>query len=207
MSITKAIAEIDAYLLCLRQVRDLLRGSDRVSARPVRAQKQAGIRVAKKASATGTTAQTLKVQHQRESRERKPGPECKTVESVVIPVHSSSDIISAKQLMPIQSGILTPRDRQLPVGRNSTRKEGRRHHKQLQPIAGTETPKPANPLKSHTPFRVVVVSRDEAQKARKQAEPVVVTRSRTPTTPQSGRLAFEALFNDNAKSSVASSVK
>jgi hypothetical protein len=41
MSIAEIVAEIDAYLLCLRQARDLLQASDRVATRTVAGPKQA----------------------------------------------------------------------------------------------------------------------------------------------------------------------
>jgi hypothetical protein len=106
----------------------------------------------------------------------------------------------------MQSDISEQKEAQLPVAENRAQYPVRLHPKRRKSTAIKETPTPASPLKSIAPFRVVVVSAEEAQKARKHAASAAVEHHRAPTTLRTGRLAFEALFKDEADSAVLAAV-
>jgi hypothetical protein len=206
MSIAKIISEIDAYLLCLRQARDLLAGPNGVAGRPNAAHKQARAEVTKKTSTSAKAARLRKVQLRRESVQLKADAESKAVDLVVTRLDSALHKTGVIEMMPVRSGASVPQDVQLPVRRDRSQDAGLQRREQQKQAAAVESAKPARMLAGSAHLRVVVVSAEEAQKARKQTEYSAARHYRTPATPQSGRLAFEALFKDEADSAAAPSV-
>jgi hypothetical protein len=138
--------------------------------------------------------------------QRKADAESKDVELAVTPIDSAPDKAGAIQIVPVRSEASVPQEVQLPVRRERSQDAGRERREQQKQAAAVESAKSAKPLAGPTPLRVVVVSAEEAQKARRPAEYPVAVHFRTPATPQSGRLAFEALFKDDADSASVSSV-
>jgi hypothetical protein len=206
MSNAEIVAEIDAYLLCLRQARDLLQGSNRVATRTVAGPKQAVAQVAGRTSASRATSRNLKVLRQRNSAPRKPRVGNKPIDLFTAPSTLASLASSAISGTPLQSETSEQKVAQLPAVENRAQYSLRLHPKRRKSAAIKETPMPASPLKSIAPFRVVVVSAEEVQKARRQAESAAVEHHRAPTTLRTGRLAFEALFKDEADSAVSAAV-
>lgn len=206
ISTAEIITEIDAYLLCLRQARELLDGLDGVARRHNVARKQAPIKVTKAASVTSITAPTRKVRVHHKVARPKMDQGRKTADLVV-----ASARMMTVQMTPVQPEVTV----ELPIAGegvllSSEPKRaldlGRRHINQQRQAKVSESAKPVNALSNSAPYRVIVVSAEEAQKSRESAAHPAVNQPRVLANGLTGRRAFEALFTDATDSSVASSV-
>jgi len=81
---------------------------------------------------------------------------------------------------------------------------GRWHSNRQTRAKVQESAKPVNALSNSTPFKVKVVSAEEAQKARERAARPAVNHQHVSASGLTGRRAFEALFTDATDSPVAS---
>jgi hypothetical protein len=206
MSTAEIITEIDAYLLCLRQARKLLDGSDGVARRHNVTRKQAPIEIMKTASAISITASSRKVQtHQRVARPKTN----RGIKAASLVVASGRGV--AVQMTPIQPEAtaelqIVGEDALLASGPERTQDLGLRHSNRQAPAEVQESAKPVNALSNSAPYRVVVVSAEEAQKARERAARPAVNHQHVSASGLTGRRAFEALFTDATDSPVASSI-
>jgi hypothetical protein len=169
MSTAEIITAIDAYLLCLRQARELLDGSDEVARRHNVARKQAPIKVTKAALTTSTTALTRKVQaHQKLARPRtnqgRKAADLPAASGRIMTVPMTHIRPEATTELPIAG-----EDALVSFGPKRAQDLGRRHSNRQTGAKVQESAKPVNALSNSAPYRVVVVSAEEAQKARERA--------------------------------------
>jgi hypothetical protein len=207
MSVAEIITEIDAYLLCLRRARQLLAGSDGLARRRNAACKQAATEAKETASAAATAPRIQMAKALREAVRRK--ATITEIERVALAVAPDGE--KAVQTMLFQPHTTAQR---LPVGKGVLSSAEWDHaqntvRRRSEPRKQTTVPKsakPANALSGPVPFRVVVLSAEEAQKAREQAARSVISDQRASSAGLTGRTAFEALFKDGVDASIASSV-
>lgn len=206
MPIAEIVAEIDAYLLCLRRARQLLASSDEVARRRNAVRKQVPTEIAKTVLATSTAGRIQKVQARRRTASRKTIPESKGADMAVVPdsVVTSETTLSHADTTAQQSPV--GESLPVPAGRNRTPNVSQPRSDRQKQAASPETAKAANALGGSAVSRVVVVSAEEAQQARERAAHPAVMHHRASATGLTGRAAFEALFSDGIDSSVAASV-
>jgi hypothetical protein len=206
MTIAEIIDEIDAYLACLRHARDLLLA-------PMTKARREGESRRKRVVKAGKTGQPLsskpRIREKKSRFDRKVAPAAipeQRVDSVsrvggpVAPqaAELTQPLVAVtpqkpQQDVPIER--LPSSDRQM----SSTRTARRRVTKRA---FGTilET-KPAIALAGPVHSRILVVSAEQAQRERERAAQSEVRRPRVPATGLTGKLAFEALFNDGSDTS------
>lgn len=207
MPIAEIIHEIDAYLSRLRQARTLLSEG--------RAQEPKGrvpggksiARQAKAASSSKRRADEIK------SRSNRPVPHLKKIKKRVdssSPVSSAmvdhSPISKQPQIAeperPVEQGVVITK---LPArGRIRAIKSVRLPAANSVLGAKRNQAKPPIALARPVESKIVVVSAEQARREREQAAPPTVRRPRVPSSGLSGRLAFDALFNDEPDPSKAS---
>lgn len=102
MPIAEIIAEIDAYLLCLRRARHLLASSDGVARQLNAVRKQVPTEIAKMALATSTAGRVQKVQAHRRTAPRKTIPESKGADMAAVPdsMVTSETTLSSNRILP-----------------------------------------------------------------------------------------------------------
>jgi hypothetical protein len=204
MSTAEIITEIDAYLLCLRQARELLDGSDEVARRHNVARKQAPVKVTKTASAISITALSRRVQaNQKLARPRtnqgREAADLPAASGKMMTVQMTHIRPEATTELPIAG-----EDALVSFGPKRAQDLGRWHSNRQTRAKVQESAKPVNALSNSTPFKVKVVSAEEAQKARERAARPAVNHQHVSASGLTGRRAFEALFTDATDSPVAS---
>lgn len=198
MPIADIVREIDAYLLCLREARDLLSTPVPVT-RPERA--NLGKKKVKRKKTAPAVSSRPRIQKSK-SRSNGVVRRRKKVEARVDPDPSplARPAADAEQ-SPVAA---TPLALQGTVEKevSSKNKQNRpttfRHRRRVRQTLETkpEKVKPATVLAVGMSSRVVVVSAEELKRERELAANPEVRRPRLPAAGLSGRLAFEALFKD-----------
>jgi hypothetical protein len=214
MQIAQIIDEIDAYLLILRQARDLLLASKTGAShlkRPVRGEK-------KVVASTKPKLPTLSGKprnHPSQSRSGRQRPKAQKRDGRAHSIAAVPGPVAQQPVRPEQAlSVATARipahdvnkDGQLPktpiVLKARTRRMGTRGAISRKPNAAI---KPAIALAGSVHSKVVVVSAEQLQRQREQAAtPPPVQRPRIPASGLSGRRAFEALFKSEGDPSNSS---
>ena len=204
MSIAEIINEIDAYVVRLRNARDLLLApmTEAQRKRDLR-RKRAGM-ANKRGRPLSSAARIL----EDESRfDRTATPMATLKQQVDSPSRVRSFVASqagttkppvAVQKLPQDACFvrLPGPDRKT----SSTRTSGRPVTKRASDTA-LEYSKPAIALAGRVHSKIVVVSAEQAQRDRERAAQPAVQRPRVPAIGLTGRAAFEALFNDGSNTS------
>ena len=204
MPITEIIIEIDAYLSLLRRARELLL-PERTEAPEKRApgrQRKAMVQRSGQASSTRRRGEENK------SPSNHPAAHLKTVGQGAA---TNSQVASAAADHPSSSErakITEPKrviQESIPITRLPARRRTSPVRSRTQRIAKPSSStrpvamRPAIALAGAMNAKVVVVSAEQAQKEREQAARPAVPRVRPPRSGLTGRLAFEALFEDGTK--------
>lgn len=205
MTIAEIINEIDAYLLCLRHARDILLAPMTEGRR----ERESHRRVVK-ASKTGRPFSSKPRIRAKESRfDRKVAPAL-TLEQRVDSVSRVRGSVAPQAAVLTQPPVaVTPQkpqqdvpiewlpssDRQMSSTRTASRPVTKRA---FGPILEN---KPAIALAGPVHSKILVVSAEQAQRERERAAQSEVRRPRVPATGLTGKLAFEALFNDGSDTS------
>jgi len=207
MTIAEIINEIDPYLLCLRNARELLRAPMR-KARRKRAPRS---KMAVKASKKGLPSSSLPrigVNEPRFDRVVAPATTPKQgVDSVsrvrgsvapqaAVPKQPPFAVTAQKPEPDFPIERLPASDRQISSVRTERRSVTKR-------ALGTilENSRPAIALAGPVHSKIVVVTAEQAQRERERAAQSEVRRPRVPATGLTGKLPFEALFNDRSDTS------
>jgi hypothetical protein len=202
MSVAEIIAEIDAYLRCLRQARDLLAGCSEVAGPRDASRRQMSIEVTQKSSVCSARVRIPKIKTRQRAAQRKTKSESKAVDLLVAP--DSMTAVQATQFQPHATSQQSPPGEKTPffAGENRAQDAKRQRSGWRKQTTASESAKPANALAGAVPLRVVVVSAEEARKARERAVPSAVRRQSVSGAGLSGRMAFEALFKVGSDPSV-----
>ena len=201
MTVAEIINEIDAYLLCLRHARDLLLAP----MTEARRERESRRKTAVKASKPGRPLSSKPRIRENKSRfdpmvapattpRQNVDPDSQVRGSVgpqaAVPEQPPVAVTAQKPQQDVPIERLPSSDRQM----SSTRTARRRVTKRA---FGTilET-KPAIALAGPVHSRILVVSAEQAQRERERAAKSESRRPRVPATGLTGKLAFEALFND-----------
>jgi hypothetical protein len=206
---SEIINEIDAYLLRLRQARELLldRMTEGPHKRVPRRKRKVIVRQAAPAFSSRRRADENKPQSnhavahlKKAAKHVDAGAEVPSVESPKASDSENQGMITPVRT--IQQSVLT---RTLPAIEPSTSIRPVRH-RTAKPGLNTKRDdiKPPIALAGSVSSRVVVVSAEQVQREREQAAHPANRRPRTPSSGLSGRLAFEALFKDETDPSKAS---
>lgn len=205
MSISRIVAEIDAYFFRLRQARELLAGSEKVAGQRHASRKRVATRVTEAISAPSPVARIQQAKVRQKVVQRTTNAANKAADLVVVP-----DTTTAAQDVSFQPEAASPlspieKDTRLSAGRTRTEYAGRQQSGRQEQVTTLEQAKPMNTISGSAPSRVVVVSAEEVRKAREKAAQPIVKRPRVSVAGPNGRKAFEALFNDESNSSAAPS--
>jgi hypothetical protein len=205
MSTAEIITEIDAYLLCLRQARGLLAGPEGIARRRHPLRKRAVAKATEATLAPPPVARIRQVKARQKAVQQTTNAVNKAIDLVAVP-----DTMTAGQIASPQPEAAVPqspieKDARLSAGRNRTQNAGRQQSGGQEQATTSEQAKSVNAISGSAPFRVVVVSAEEARKAREQAAYSIVKRPRASVAGLTGRKAFEALFNDESNSSATPS--
>jgi len=199
MPIAEIIHEIDAYLLQLRQARELLsRRITKVAQKQLpRRKKKALVKrtvptpSSKRQPAENKSRSIRSVAHRKE--QKGPSEPASGVSSVVVsgPAYMEQSIkVEPERTIPQTVAITRlPASRRIRSFRSASQRTARQ--------ASRTNPEPVQPaiaLAGPTNTRIVVVSADQIQRERAQAAQPAVRRPRISSSGLSGRLAFEALF-------------
>ena len=207
MTISEIINEIDAYLLCLRNVRDQLLAPMRKARRKSEPRRKRAV----KASKTGPPLSSKpRIRVNKPSFDRMVAPATTPKQRVdsVYRVHGS---VAPQAAVPKQPPVAVRaqkpqqdvRIERLPASDRQISSTRTVHRPVTKRALGTkpENSKPAIALAGPVNSKIVVVSAEQAQRERKRAALSEVRRPRVPATGLSGKLAFEALFNDGSDTS------
>ncbi len=197
MTIAAIVNEIEAYLLCLRHARDLLLApmtEARRRKRVVRASKtgrplSSRPRIREnKARFDGMVAPTTTPKQRLDSVSRVRGS---VARQAAVPQQMSVAVTAQKPQQDVGIERLPASDQQMSSTRTVRRPVTKR-------AFGTilENSKPAIALAGLVHSKIVVVSAEQAQRDRERAAQSEVRRPRPPATSLTGKLAFEALFNE-----------
>jgi hypothetical protein len=207
MPIAEIIHEIDAYLLRLRQARELLSGRIREvpQKKLPRRKKKVGV------TRTDPTPSTKRQASEKNSRSNRPVAHRKEEKGLGDPAAWVSSALplsrtaSTKQSTIVQLEPTIPQTlaiTRLPASRRMSSVRSFRDRNAKGALRSSPEPgKPATALSGSTNARIVVVSAEQVQREREQAAQPVARRPRIPASRLSGRLAFEALFADPTDSS------
>jgi hypothetical protein len=202
--LAEIINEIDAYLLRLRQARDLLAASTTTEQRSRGPRRQTALSVRRRVWATRNAQPLPEKKLPSGIATRKAKPVAENLRGSQNRV--SVTVESAERNEPALSAP-EPALHQLD-GALSLQKENRRATPQLsRPVrkekapAKPESPKPATALSRSVPTGWIVVSAEEAKRQREPEAHPAQLRSNTPSRGLTGKRAFEALFRDISESS------
>jgi len=202
MNIAEILNEIDAYLLCLRQARELLLAPITEARRERESRRKRVVRVSK-------TGQPLPSKPRiRENKSRfgrivapapTPTQQLDSVSRVrgsvgpqaAVPEQIPVAVTAPKPQQDVRIERLAASNQRMSSTRTVRRPATKR-------AFGTilEKSKPAIALAGPVHSKIVVVSAEQAQRERERAAQSEVRRPRPPATGLTGKLAFEALFND-----------
>ena len=207
MAIADIIDAIDAYLLCLRNARELLLAPMTNARRKRASRSKRKVKVGKTAPTVSSRRNEKKNRPDRAVRERK--IENERVDSLAqvrgavarqpaVPVQPLIAATAATPQPTIEKEIVSPKRQMASV--RSVRHRTARTRISTKP----ENIKPAIALAGSMNSKIVVVSAEQAQRERDRAAQSEVRRPRPPATGLSGKLAFEALFKDEPDPSKAS---
>jgi len=202
MTIAEIINEIDAYLLCLRHARDLLLAP----MTEARRERESRRKTAVKASKPGRPLSSKPRIRENKSRFDPMVAPATTPRQNVDPDSQVRGSVGPQAAVPEQPPVAVTAQKpqqdvtieRLPSSyrqRSSTRTVRRPVTKRA---LGTilENSKPAIALANPAHSKIVVVSAEQAQRERERAAKSESRRPRLPATGLTGKLAFEALFND-----------
>jgi hypothetical protein len=206
MTIAEIINEIDAYLLCLRHARDVLLAP----MTEARLEGESRHKRVVKASKTGRPFLSKPRIREKKSRfDRKVAPAATPEQRVNSASRVHGSVAPQAAVLTQPPVAVTPQKPQqdVPIERlpssdrrmSSTRTARRPVTKRA---FGTilET-KPAIALAGPIHSKILVVSAEQAQRERERAAQSEVRRPRVPASGLTGKLAFEALFNDGSDTS------
>jgi hypothetical protein len=209
MPITEIINEIDAYLLRLRQARELMLelGTEAPLTRQARRETKVMVKQAKPAFSSLRQADENKsrskhsVAHLKKIRKRV-DMSARASSSVARQASDSEHLADVEQERMLQQNVPITR---LPARRRSGLGRSLLHRAAKRALVNNlDAMKPAIALARPLETKIVVVSAQQVQREREQARRPVVLRPRLPAAGLSGRSAFEALFKDETESSKAS---
>jgi hypothetical protein len=206
MTIAEIINEIDACLLCLRHARDLLL-APMTGARREREPRRKRV---VKASKTGRPLSSNVIRENKSRFDPMVAPTT-TPKQRVDPVSRARGSVNPQAAVPKQPPVAVTAQKpqqdvtieRLPSSHrqmSSTRTVRRPVTKRAFSTV-LENSKPAIALANPVHSKIVVVSAAEAQRERERAAQSEVRRPRVPATGLTGKLAFEALFNDGSDTS------
>ena len=199
MSIAEIIKEIDAYLVCLRNARDLLLAPNREARRKSEPRRKTAVRVSK----TGRPLSNKPQIRELESRfDRMVAPVTTPRQRVDSPSRVRDSVVAqtAVRKPPVEVAPQNPQqdirierlpapDRQI-----SSIRTVRRPIKKRTLGSTLEYSKPAIALAGPANSKIVVVSAEQVQ--RERAAQSALRRSRVPLIGLTGKAAFDVLFND-----------
>jgi hypothetical protein len=188
MSTPEILTQIDAYLLCLRQVRSLLDGSEEIFKRHHVSRKRVVAKATEAMSTSSAETHMQQVKVQRKTEPRKKDAASKPVDAIA--AFGAKLAIEAASLKPEAAVQTLSIEKATPF-----LVEPKKKNRPEQAMTSERTDL-AKAINGAFPSRVVVISAEEVQKAREQAHPSVKP-PRTQSTVLSGRKAFDALFGDN----------
>ena len=207
MTIAAIINEIDAYLLCLRQARDLLltpmteapRKSEPRRKRVVKASKtdrplSSKPRIGEnKARIDGMVAPTTTPKQQLDSVSTVRGS---VAPQAAVPQQMPVAVTAQKPRQDVRIERLPASYQQMPSTRTVRRPVAKR-------AFGTklDNSKPAIALGGPVHSKIVVVSAEQVQREREKVAQATVQRPRVPAIGLTGQAAFEALFKDGSDTS------
>jgi hypothetical protein len=206
MPIAEIINEVDAYLSRLRQARELLLdGSTEPPQKTVRRRKRGVmVRWSRPASSIRRRADEKK------SPSNHPVAHLKPVRKRVDPSSEATSAVAEHLSHSEQTKISEPKrtvEESVPITRLPASRQispiRSVKHRFAKPSSGSKPGpiKPAIALAGPMNTKIVVVSAEQAQKEREQAARPPIPRPRRSASGLSGRLAFEALFEDGTKPS------
>ena len=204
MPLAEIINEIDAYLLRLRQARDLLAAPAITEQRSRGRSRQTAISARRRVRATRNAQPLPEKNLPTGITTRKPKPVAESLSGSQNRV--SITVESAERNEPALSAP-EPALHQI-EGALSLQKENRRATpqrrrpvRQKKALAKPESPKRATAPSRPVPTGWIVVSAEEAKRQREPEAPLAQLRSDTPSKGLTGKRAFEALFRDISESS------
>jgi hypothetical protein len=199
VSIDKIITEIDEYLVRLTTARDLLAGANHTVVHRKASTKQQQNRAMQPTVAArfrGTRIQASKL------RRIDNTSESKSIDPLNAPKSFPADTTSVtrESFAPIQVEARVPIRREaFPVEKQLPKPGGsQRRTRQRASIVKPLSVQPAIARNDSSSNKIVVVSPEEVRRARERAVQTAPKRRITSMIPSSGRLAFEALFGDEA---------
>ena len=201
MPIPEIIHEIDAYLLRLRQARELL--ASRIT--NVQAKELPRRKTKAPVRRTDPTPSTRRETAANKSQSNRPVAHLKGEKRFAHPVAQVPGALAPPQAAITEQSTIMQLERAIPQAVAITRLPASRRIGSGRSVrlpsanragrTGPEPGKPAIALAGPTNARIVVVSADQLQRERAQAQPVE-RRPRIAASGLSGKLAFEALFAD-----------
>lgn len=202
MAIAEIINEIDAYLFRLRNARELLRAPITQAPHKNEPRRQKAVKASK------TVRPFSRKPRIRENKSRfdrivapakTPKQRVDSVSrvrgSVVVAKQPPAAVSAQKSQQDVRIERLPASDRRIRSPRTERRPVSKRA------FATTLETKPAIALAGPVHSKIVVVSAEQAQRERERAAQSEVRRPRVPATGLTGKLAFEALFNDGSDAS------
>jgi hypothetical protein len=214
MAIADIIRQIDAYIVRLRQARDLLAASlasaletresyrtkkVRVgnSAPELPAKKRVAVVKSRLNEAEGKVKAASRPNDSAEEPRRPVVPQ--TVEALQPQIAPTAEV-PVETLRPVETFAPAQTGERAELG-TASRRASRRGIRETPSKANAETRKPVNALSNSTASGIIVVSAAEVQRERERAAQSVAVRPRVSWTGQTGRLAFEALFKNEPDTS------
>jgi hypothetical protein len=207
MPIAEIIKEIDAYLSRLQRARDLLL-APMMEPQPKRMHRhKRKINIGRKSAPAFSSRSELHANRSRAKRAASQGNRAKKLTSVP-PVRRSAvrkaarpeQSQSAAIESAVQSTVTPPQivNKEVPASKRQIPSTRSARRTTATPAIRTKLKetKPAIALAGPMTSKIVVVSAEQARQERERATQPQVRRPRPPSTGLSGKLAFEALFND-----------
>jgi hypothetical protein len=214
MAIADIIREIDAYIVRLRQARDLLASSLASSFEARESYRTKKVRVGNSAPKLPAKKRVAVVQSRLNEAEGKVKPASRPNDSAAEPsrsvapqaVESLQPLIAPTAEVPVETlrrveNLASAETLERAELETPSRRASRRVFRESSSKAIAETRKPVNALSNSTASGIIVVSAAEVQRERERAAQSVAVRPRVSWTGQTGRLAFEALFKNEPDTS------
>lgn len=202
MSFDKIIAEIDEFLARLEMARNLLAGANRIGTYRTSATKQKRNRAMQPETALRSRGTRRQASKRPRTGRRANTNEGELAESLRLPGSPAPDATTTikqlsltaqvQSLIPISS-VGPPFAERLPRP-SALQRRTRRRAAVVKPLAD----RPAIAQGGSSGSRIVVISPEEARRAREHAAQVTPSPRFARMIPSSGRLAFEALFGNEA---------
>ena len=208
MRLAEILKEIDAYLLRLRQARDLLAASTITEHRSRARSRQTAISSRKHVRATRSVQPLPEKKRPDGITTRKPKPAAENlhgshnrVSVTVEAAERNEPVFSAPEPAFDQVEGARPLQKE---NRRATPQRPRPARQEKAPAKLEPSPKPATASNRPVPTGWIVVSAEEAKRQREPDAHLAQLHSDTPSRGLTGRKAFEALFRDTSESSSTS---